>query len=377
MKTFCSYFNQGICKSCDMIEMDYSAQLRRKEELLRKALSNIPYPDFSDTVASEIKHFRNKAKLAVTGTFEAPVIGLFGEENLDVGRELLNCPLHIQKINQALPVLKEFIKIAKLEPYRIENRKGELKGIILFHSEVTHESYLRFILRSKEAISRLIKHREFIVDKIPEIKCISANIQPVPHAVLEGEEEVFITSTDFIHHQAGETLLALGPRAFVQTNQEVATKLYRTAASWVNEGARFMELYCGQGAFSFFAAPVIKEGLGIEINPDAVAVANFSASNAGYHNLRFKASDASEVLTEMKDFDPDVLLVNPPRRGLGETTDLILAAKPGMVIYSSCNYETLAVDLEKLKSVYKVEAVQIFDMFPHTSHFETLVKLTS
>ena len=98
----------------------------------------------------------------------------------------------------------------------------------------------------------------------------------------EGEEEIFITENKSITHKAGKVLFSLGPRAFVQTNQYVAEKLYSTAAEWVKQSGhkRFMELFCGQGAFSFFCAPFIENGLGIEINPAAVEVANLTAEPA-------------------------------------------------------------------------------------------------
>ena len=377
MKSFCTYYNQGICRSCDLITSDYSAQLRVKETALEKALESIPHPPFQSTETSPMQNFRNKAKFAVTGTTENPVIGLAGEKDPDHGRELMNCLLHVKEINHSLPFIREFIQLVKLIPYEVSSRKGELKGIILFHSEETGEMYLRFVLRSKESIDRIRKHKDFLLSHLSYLKSISVNIQPIPHAVLEGEEEITITDAGTIRHKAGNVTLSLGPRAFVQTNQSVATRLYATAADWVKtSGAeKFMELFCGQGAFSFFAAPYIKTGLGIEINPEAVKVANLTAETSGLTHLKFKSADAARVLSEIENFKPDLLLVNPPRRGLAGAEDLILKALPERVIYSSCNYETLASDLMKMKDHYEIIKIKIFDMFPHTSHFETLVEL--
>lgn len=377
MKTFCSYFNQNICKSCDLITKDYADQISLKEELLAKALDTLSYPPFLPAVTSSSIAFRNKAKLVVTGTLERPVIGLWGENDLDQGRELLECPLHVKEINEHLPAIKEFITKARLQPYQIAEKNGELKGIILFHSEESHETYLRFILRSKEAIDRIRKNQNDLVAKFPHLKCISVNIQPVPHALLEGETEIFITENKSILHQLGTTTFHLGPRAFVQTNQEVATRLYQTAASWVKESGlkTFMELYCGQGAFSFFAAPFIEQGLGIEINEEAVKEANHTANTFNLPHLRFKSADASQVSEEVAKFRPSVILVNPPRRGLAQAVQILLDHKPEVIIYSSCNHETLCTDLKKLGNIYDVKKIQLFDMFPNTSHFETLVQL--
>lgn len=352
--------------------MDYRDQILHKEKVLLEALRPLQHPPILPTEESPQKQFRNKVKLAVTGTSEKPILGLTGEENFDEGRELLDCLLHVPQINEKLPELIDFIQTAKLDPYQISSRKGELKGIIIFTSESSQESYLRFILRSKEAVTRIKKHAALLKG----FECISVNIQPTPHAILEGEEEIFISENKVIKHYFGNIEVNLGPRAFVQTNQKIAQKLYQTAASWIgNREKNFLELFCGQGAFSFFCAPYSKKSLGIEINPDAVNVANETATKAGLNHLEFKSSDASHVAEEVKAFHPDTILVNPPRRGLGKVNDILLETKPAQIIYSSCNVETLAQDLKILNQCYEIVRIKIFDMFPNTTHFETLVEL--
>lgn len=376
MKNFCGYFQQGICSSCDLMKVDYHAQLQMKERLLSDSLQDFS-PLCLPSVSSQEFAFRNKAKFVVTGTIEKPVIGLWGDKELDQGRELLDCPLHLNEINQMLPAIKQFIMEARLAPYNISAKKGELKGIILFYSPSAGESYLRFIMRSKEAVSRIIKHHRSLINAFPHLKVISVNIQPVPHALLEGEEEVFITEATSISHKLGLVEMRLGPRAFVQTNQAVAEKLYGMAASWVHElkAKTFLELFCGQGAFSFFSAPFIEKGLGIEINPDAVKEANLTAQKNNLFHLKFISADAGKVADEMRSFNPELLLVNPPRRGLADACELILNQRPHYIIYSSCSHESLAQDLKKLGANYLPKKIQLFDMFPQTRHFETLVLL--
>src|SRR5690606_13030040 len=134
-------------------------------------------------------------------------------------------------------------------------------------------------------------------------------------------------------------------------------------------------LFSGQGNFSFLASKAFEKGLGIEINPSAVLTANQMAKSLGLDKLEFKASNAQNILEDAIHFSPDLLLVNPPRRGLGSGVELVRKIKASSFIYSSCNHETLLSDLKELEDLYDVVRAQIFDMFPQTSHFETLVEL--
>ena len=377
MNTFCSYFNHGVCRSCSQLPVAYSEQLHNKEVRLKERLKDWPGINYQPTVGSREQFFRNKAKMVITGTMAEPIIGLAGDEDLDAGKDIRDCSLHSPHITDLLNALPEFIHQSRLVPYSIEQKTGELKGLIIYHSHETSAMYLRFVLRSKESLDRIRKNLASLTNRFPELQCVSANIQPIPHAILEGPEEIFFTEKNYIDHQLGNINMKLHPQGFVQTNQEVATKLYATAAEWMKELniKRFAELFCGQGAFSFFAAAQVEEALGIEINSDAVSRANHTALEAGLKHLKFVASDASLVKEEVNRFAPELVLANPPRRGLGQALELIKQGEFSYFIYSSCNAETMAQDLEQLKTLYRPVKAQLFDMFPHTEHFETLVLL--
>lgn len=378
MNSFCAYFNHGQCQSCQLIGMNYLQQLQHKEQQLKVALGEFSGITYLPSTPSPMQQFRNKAKFSVTGTVSDPIIGLLGEKDFDQGREILNCPIHVPAINAIVSQIRTFIQTANLSPYHISQRRGELKSLIIFYSQNSKEMYLRFICRSKEPVTRIQKFLPQLLQQVPELKCVSINIQPIPHAILEGEEEIILTDKKYISHQFNKIEMQLGPRAFVQTNQQVAEKLYQTASEWIKELEieSFMELFCGQGAFSFFAAPHIKSGLGIEINEFAVDIANQTAQDFHFDHLKFKSADAGSVAAEINQFNPNLILVNPPRKGLGNAVQLIQNFHANHIIYSSCSYESLAADLQQLKNHYQISRVQIFDMFPHTQHFETLVLLT-
>lgn len=377
MNTFCGYFNQGICKSCTQIEVSYPDQMREKELRLQNTLASYYKLPLLPSCSSTPTGFRNKAKFSVTGTIDQPVIGLLGEDELDVGREILNCPLHTPKINIIANHLLPLIRESKLAPYHIQSKTGELKGIIIFHSPDTDESYVRLVVRSKESLDRIKKHLPSWLLLNPSVKSFSANIQPIPHAILEGEEEIFFTSQNYSKLKVDTVTMSLSPQGFVQTNQEVAQKLYSEAASWVKDqkSQKFVELFSGQGAFSFYVQKNVTKALGIEINIEAAKRARATAQANGLTHLRFMAKDAKDIASELADFNADILLANPPRRGLGESLALVSHSKIKHVIYSSCSVETLSSDLKKLCENYTVKKVKLFDMFPNSVHFETLVLL--
>lgn len=371
--TFCTYYNAQTCRSCQLLESEYQLQLEQKQTALEEAIHFKPMTP----VASPVQDFRHKAKLVVTGSVQEPVIGLAGEDDLDLGREILNCPLHHPRINEVLASLKSFIQEANLPPYQIQERKGELKGLILFYSAASNQGYLRFVLRSKEALDRIKKRLPALVQNHPFLTCITANIQPTPHALLEGPEEIFFTEANSISHRIENLTLDLDPRAFVQTNETIAKALYSTAAEWIKElkPKKFSELYAGQGAFSLMAAGSYAEGLSFEINPEAVKTANHTARKHQANHLSFECRDAIHIQKEIAAYSPDLILVNPPRRGLADSARWLAESGAKYIIYSSCSYETLGKDLDVMKDKYQPKKAQMFDMFPHTKHFETLVLL--
>lgn len=374
MKTFCEYFDKAICRSCSLLPMTFENQVTHKESLLLDKLA-ISRELLLPTVTSPPQGFRNKVKLAAGLSHDGQInLGLVDKDFNS--SDLSGCLVQHPEINKMLNDIKAFIKEASLSIFNPQNNKGELKYVIIYFNPHSFESYLRLVLRSKEAQTRLVKHLPKLLSKISHLKVVSINIQPSSHPILEGDEEIILTERTHLSHHIGDIHFQLSPQGFVQTNLEVSQKLYQTATDWIKELnlKKFLELFSGQGAFSFFAAANVKAALGVEINASAVKSANLSADEMGLHHLKFKCLDAKDIKEEIEDFNPDIILANPPRRGLGESIELINQSGPQYFIYSSCNYETLASDIKNLSN-YRVKKAQIFDMFTHTNHFETLVLL--
>ncbi len=363
--SFCSHFNLGACRSCSLIETPYATQLKEKET----RLENLVKITLEKSTASREQGFRQKIKIAVAGDLTHPILGLV---QLEQSQELYDCPIQSSTLNGELKGLYAFIKKWKITPYSIHERRGELKALILSHSPVTGEKMLRFVLRSKEALDRI----RLGLSDLPQFKVVSVNIQPIPHAILEGEEEIILTTDQFISHRYHDLEIFYGPQSFMQTNLSVAQELYQTASRWVEsiELNCIADLFCGSGSFALHLATPQRKVYGFEISREAVSLATRAAQKQKLQ-AEFMASSSEAVFDQLALLRPELLVVNPPRRGLAATLMPLLRLSPEYLLYSSCSPESLQSDLESLLRHYEPQRSQLFDMFPHTNHFESLTLL--
>jgi 23S rRNA (uracil747-C5)-methyltransferase len=374
----CVEFLAGRCNSCNQLAVPYSAQLDRKQQQLALLMAPFAEAELLPVVASEEQSFRTKAKMVVSGTKDQPVLGILnGQTPVDLSA----CPLYPTAFAPAFALIKSFIQRAALTPYQLEQKQGELKLILLSQSQHSGRFMLRFVLRSKNCLASIQKHLPWLQQQWPELEVCSVNLQPVHMAVLEGPEEIVLTSQELLREELNGIPLYLTPQSFFQTNTAVAAALYATAKQWADSlpGQKLWDLFCGVGGFGLHLASStqgqLRDLTGIEIAPKAIASATRSASELGLTEVKFQALDAAAFAKASQDA-PDLLLVNPPRRGLGAALcQSVLALQPAWLIYSSCNPETLASDLALLNQDYQLLKVQLFDMFPHTHHAEVLTLL--
>lgn len=371
----CHLYDADRCRSCTWIEVPHPEQVARKEAQLRELLDPFGTPRWEAPVTGPEAGFRNKAKMVVAGTVDSPTLGILDERS--GGVDLRECPLHTPGLQAALPVLAGFVATAALTPYDVAARRGELKHLLVTESP-DGELMVRFVLRSTESLPRIRKHLPSLLDALPA-RVVSANLQPVHKAVLEGPEELALHGETLTMRVNGRPL-HLRPRSFFQTNTTVAAALYRTAADWaqplVPRGGTVWDLYGGVGGFAVHLAGAVDEitVTGVEISEEAVASARTTAAGLGLAGARFEAADATAWAVAQPG-PPDLVVVNPPRRGVGEDLATWLEGSGvGSVLYSSCNATSLARDLQRMPSLRPVRA-RLFDMFPHTGHYEVLTLL--
>lgn len=428
-RTACSLHDAGACRSCPDLARPLPEQLAAKQAQVAGLLADGPAPVARDTwlppAGSAPTGFRNKAKMAVSGSVSAPVLGL--ADRFGGSLDLRGCPLHVDAIQESLPVLGQLVTGLGLEPYHIATDRGELKYLLLTASP-TGALMVRWVLRSHRHVGTLRRALPRIRRALPQLEVMSANIQPVRQAVLEGEEEILLGLAEGMSdrlqmdlllpardvpgrpegREAEETVLPLllPTRSFFQTNTAVAEELYATARQWAAQWAsrrragggradagwagagskrgavplRLWDLFCGVGGFALALAshPALHgaQVCGVELSASAIHGAQASARLMGLDPRRvwFEAGDA-RVLDPGSGGVPDLLVVNPPRRGIGaDLAQRIEASGVGRVLYSSCNPSSLVSDLAAMPSL-RVRQARLFDMFPHTGHAEVLVEL--
>ena len=344
----CDYFDAGACRSCTLMGTPYAVQLADKQAQVGRTLAELVAPSaWQAPQANRESGFRNKAKLAVGGRRGAPTVGIL--DGRGRGVDLRRCGLYEPGLDEAVLVLPELLAAAGLTPYDVPARQGELKHVLVTHSPDS-ELMVRLVLRSPGQRRRVLELLPELHRRLPGTRVVTVNLQPEHKAVLEGPDEEVLT--------AESTL----PMRIDDASPQVL---------W--------DLYCGVGGFALHAAGPGREVLGVEASAEAVASARTSAAAlVGSGPVRFEVGDATAYLSPGHRPEvgapPDLVVVNPPRRGIGPLAADLEAARVPRVLYSSCNATSLARDLALMPG-YRVRRARLFDMFPQTTHSEVLVEL--
>ena len=357
----------------------YAAQLAEKQDRAASALAAVaPRLRWLPATPSPASHYRNKAKLVVGGHRGNPTLGILDERGRGV--DLRRCGLYEPGLAATFDPLHRFVADLGLEPYDVPARRGELKYVIVTHSP-DGEHLVRFVLRSDRHLDDLRAALPALLVALPSLRVVTVNLHPEHKAVLEGSTEVPLTPQTLLPVRVGDVTLMLAPRSFLQTNTVVAGALYRQSRTWVDSAEPHVvwDLYCGIGGFALHAAAPGRTVVGVETSTEAVDAARAAAarhSDAGgpapAGTVTFEVGDAT---TASPSPPPDLVVVNPPRRGIGPAlAGWLETSSADHVLYSSCNVDTLARDLAAMPSLRSVEG-RLFDMFPQTPHTEVMVRL--
>ena len=369
----CATFEK--CGGCVYLNMEYSAELEIKRQAaanaFRRHLKSFPEP--LPTVPSpEIANYRNKVicPLSLNGKF-----GFYARAS-HRNRENSNCFLQDGEFAKYLAAAEEFIKEHGIAPYDETSGKGLLRQLYLRRAKATGETCVCAVINGR----KLPFEKEFAEKmKSAGAACVYINENTTRGNTVLGRSFRLIYGKERITDILCGIRYEISPGAFYQINSRQTENLYRRAISLadIHPEETVLDLFCGIGTISLLAAKAgAKKVVGIEIVEDAVRDARRNAEINGIENAEFFASDASYTaeIAEKCGGNPDTVIVDPPRKGLGkETVNAIAKLSPRKIVYISCNPETQAQDIAALSEYeYTFNEILPFDMFPRTQHVETV-----
>jgi len=382
IKTDCGAF--GDCGGCSHQDVPYEKQLALKEEQVLKLFkdADITEFDFLGIESSpDLFNYRNKMEFTFGDLEKGGELTLgmhmkgrsFGIVTVD------DCRIVDEDFRAILSTVLEYFRGKELPYYRIMSHQGYLRNLVVRKGINTGEILINIVTTSQiefnyEELVELLKETEYKGELTGIIHTFNDSLSDVVQAdrieVLYGRE--------FIYEKLLGMNFKINPLSFFQTNTRGAEKLYSIVRDFIDETESkvVFDLYCGTGTIGQIVAPKAKKVVGIELIEEAVKDAIENAKLNGLDNCEFIAGDIAKVIYDVKD-KPDIIILDPPRPGVHpKALDYVLKFNAPSIVYVSCNPKTLVEDLKAITANgYKVEKVKAMDMFPHTPHVETVVRI--
>lgn len=374
----------GICGGCQIQHMSYEGQLASKEDILREAFTR--YTGIDNVRMKPIhgmEHpwgYRNKAQLQLGMQQEGMIAGLYAADSHRL-IDITGCPIQHPKINEAVDKTRNVLQLLQIPVYKDKSGQGLVRTIVARWGFQSGQLQITLVTSTDK-----LPNKEELIQELrlalPELTSIAMNVNPKNTSLVFGNKTIILWGEDSIQESLGDLEFTLSPRAFFQLNPLQTVKLYESvrAAAGLTGQETVVDAYCGTGTIGLWLAPYAREVRGIESIPEAVEDACANAESNGRTNAVFYEGHAEELLPRWvkSGFSPDVIIADPPRTGLDPRfIEAVLRTKPKRFVYVSCNPSTLAKDCkELLDGGYSIEWVQPVDMFPQTSHVETVVLLS-
>jgi 23S rRNA (uracil1939-C5)-methyltransferase len=400
------------CGGCQIQQMSYSAQLKYKQKLVRDNLARIggiTDCEVLPVIGMENPfNYRNKAQYPVGRNKDGKVvIGFYAGRTHSIV-DYTKCAIGAPENAQILEKIRTFINENNISVYDEQSHKGLIRHILIRTGKHTGQIMVCLIINGKT-----LPHADKLADCLKDIGGMSSimiNINKERTNVILGSECSVIWGNSYIEDSICGIMFRISPLSFFQINPVQTEKLYSKALEYaeLTGNETVWDLYCGIGTISLLMATKARKVYGVEIVPQAIEDAKNNALRNSLNNAEFFVGKAEEVVPRIYDEDmkkaenepvdskessglsdsasfesvmrinPDVVVVDPPRKGCDETLlDTIVKMNPKRIVYVSCDSATLARDLKYLvANGYEIARVQPVDQFAHTVHVETVVLLS-
>ena len=370
------------CGGCDFWQMDYEEETRLKAERVRQCLNRIGGEALTEMpilAAPTVYGYRNKAQYPVASQKGRVYAGFFKAGTHQVV-ENDRCLILPDETEQVRRIVIDYVNHYRVSAYDETARKGLLRHIYVRRGVVSGQ-----ILVCLAINGRKIPHPEDLIARLQAVEGFTTLVLSVntkdTNTVL-GDEEIVLYGQGFIEDTLCGLSFRLSARSFYQINHHQAQRLYDAAIrqAQITKNDTVLDLYCGVGTITLCMAGAAGKVIGVEVVPQAVEDARENAKRNGIENAEFFCGDAGAAALELEKqgVKADVVVVDPPRKGLNaDTIEALHRFAPRRIVYVSCDPATLARDVALLKERgYQVANATAADLFPRCAHVESVVCLT-
>ena len=376
----CPYY--GRCGGCDTRHMRYEEELRFKLERVNSALMRIgkqTTPAEEIIGSDEAERYRNKGIFAVAEENGKAVFGFYRERSHTL-IPMTDCLIQKELCVRTAAAVTDFMNGHRILPYDETIGRGLVRHV--FCREAVHgEDALACVVAAGGFGALTESFVAFLRSRCPELTGIVLNVNKSSgNTVLSGSFHT-LWGRDCIRDSLCGLEFSIAPQAFFQINPPQAEKLYQKALDFAQVGpdSLALDLYCGAGTISLCLARQAGHVIGAEIVPEAIENAKANAAHNGITNAEFLCADAGKAADTLasRGLRPDVVVVDPPRKGMDETAiSAVARMQPERIVYVSCNPATLARDVLRFDSLnYRLQRASALDMFPKTCHVESVALL--
>lgn len=368
------------CGGCTFRHINYKSECQIKNNIVKDAFQRIGgiNPEFDEFIsAEETNHYRNKAQYPLAYIDGKAICGFYAKRTHKV-IPVTDCMLQPEIFRDILDTVLEYINTHKISVYSESTNTGIMRHIYIRKGNYSQEIMLCFVVR-KDVSRQLSSLCRIVSEKFPSVKSIIMNINPNKTNVILGQKCVTLYGNDTISDIMCGNKIEISPLSFYQVNTVQAEKIYRKALEFASPSVNdvIADLYCGAGTIGLSMAGNAEKIIGVEVIADAIENACRNSIVNNILNAEFYCGDVEEVLKNLNIY-PDIIVIDPPRKGCSpETIQIIAESSPKKIVMISCNPSTAARDVKLFSQLgYSARKVCGADLFPHTRHVECVVLMS-
>ena len=371
-----------LCGGCDFWHMDYDEETRLKAERVKTCLNRIGGQQLTQVpilAAPDCRSYRNKAQYPVAVKKGRAYAGFFraGTHQVVENRRCLILPEESDRVKDAV---MDYVNQYRVSVYDEQRHTGLLRHIYVRRGAVSGQILVCLVVNG-QAIPRPQALIERLA-KIPGFATLVLSVNTKKGNAVLGDTFQTLYGPGYIEDTLCGLNFRLSPRSFYQVNHHQAQRLYQAAISLagITKADTVLDLYCGVGTITLAMAAAAGRVIGVEVIPQAVEDARDNARRNGIDNAEFFCGDAGQAALELErqGIRADVIVVDPPRKGLNaDTIEALSRFAPRRIVYVSCDPATLARDVALLNEKgYTLQSAQAADLFPRCAHVESVVTLS-